>query len=114
MTLYEIDKNIEQLANAVDPETGELLVDNDALDALMMERESKIENIACYVKNLAADVKALKDEETALAERRKATEKKAERLRDYLDYALKGQKFQTANVRFHSANLRRLSLQMTL
>jgi outer membrane murein-binding lipoprotein Lpp len=96
MTLYEIDKSIEQLVNAVDPETGELMVDNSALDALIMERERKIENIACYIKNLAADIKALKDEETALAERRKAAEKKTERLREYLDYALQGQKFQTA------------------
>lgn len=95
MTLYEIDKSIEQLVNAVDPETGELLVDNDALDALMMERDGKIENIACFIKNLTADAKALKDEEAALAERRKAAEKKAERLKDYLTYALGGEKFQT-------------------
>lgn len=95
MTLYEIDKSIEQLVNAVDPETGELLVDNDALDALMMERDGKIENIACFIKNLTADAKALKDEEAALAERRKAAEKKAERLKDYLSYVLGGEKFQT-------------------
>jgi hypothetical protein len=95
MTLYEIDKSIEQLVNAVDPETGELLVDNDALDALMMERDGKIENIACFIKNLTADAKALKDEEAALAERRKAAEKKAERLKDYLTYVLGGEKFQT-------------------
>lgn len=95
MTLYEIDKSIEQLVNAVDPETGELLVDNDALDALMMERDGKIENIACFIKNLTADAKALKDEEAALAERRKVAEKKAERLKGYLTYALGGEKFQT-------------------
>ena len=95
MTLYEIDKSIEQFVNAVDPETGELLVDNDALDALMMERDGKIENIACFIKNLTADAKALKDEEAALAERRKAAEKKAERLKDYLTYVLGGEKFQT-------------------
>ena len=33
MTLYEIDKSIEALVNAVDPDTGEITVDNDALDA---------------------------------------------------------------------------------
>ena len=98
MTLYEIDKSIEQLVNAVDPETGELLVDNDALDALMMERDGKIENIACFIKNLTADAKALKDEEAALAERRKAAEKKAERLKDYLTYVLGGEKFQSQTV----------------
>lgn len=31
MTLYEIDKSIEALVNAVDPDTGEITVDNDAL-----------------------------------------------------------------------------------
>lgn len=96
MNLYQIDSKIEELLSTVDPETGELITDNDALDALIMERGAKIENIACYIKNLTADVKALKDEETALAARRKAAEKKAERLKDYLTYALQGEKFQTA------------------
>ena len=96
MTLYEIDKNIEALVNAVDPETGEITVDNDALDALLMERDAKLENIACYIKNLVAEAKAIKEEETALSARRKTTEKKAERLKDYLTYALQGEKFQTA------------------
>ena len=96
MNIYEIDNSIKQLLEEVDPETGELIVDTDALDALMMEREKKIENVACYIKNLTSDAKQLKDEEKALAERRQAAEKKAERLRDYLTYALQGQKFQTA------------------
>lgn len=96
MTLYEIDRGIEALVNAVDPETGEITVDNDALDALMMERDSKIENIACYIKNLTADAKAIKEEEAALSARRRAAEKKVERLKNYLSYALQGEKFQTA------------------
>lgn len=96
MTLYEIDKNIEALVNTVDPDTGEIIVDNDMLDALLMERDAKIENIACYIKNLVAESKAIKEEETALSARRKTTEKKAERLKDYLTYALQGEKFQTA------------------
>lgn len=95
-TLYEIDKNIEALVNTVDPDTGEIIVDNDMLDALLMERDAKIENIACYIKNLTADAKALKEEEAALSARRKTTEKKVERLKDYLTYALQGEKFQTA------------------
>ena len=96
MTLYEIDKSIEALVNAVDPDTGEIMVDNEALDALLMERDAKVENIACCIKNLTADAKALKEEEAALSSRRKTTEKKAERLKDYLTYALQGEKFQTA------------------
>ena len=96
MTLYEIDKSIEALVNAVDPDTGEITVDNEALDALLMERDAKVENIACCIKNLTADAKALKEEETVLSDRRKTTEKKVERLKDYLTYALQGEKFQTA------------------
>lgn len=91
MTLYEIDKAIMDL---VDPETGEI-TDFDALDALSMERNRKIENIACYYKNLAAAADALKREEETLAERRKSTENKAKRLKEYLSYALNGEKFQT-------------------
>lgn len=96
MTLYEIDKSIEALVNAVDPDTGEITVDNEALDALLMERDAKVENIACCIKNLTADAKALKEEEAALSARRKTAEKKVERLKDYLTYALQGEKFQTA------------------
>jgi outer membrane murein-binding lipoprotein Lpp len=99
MKLYEIDKAIEDLiANAVDPETGELILDNEALDALQMERDAKVENLALYVKDLTAMTKAIREEEKALAERRQAVEKKAARLQNYLVYALQGQKFSTAKV----------------
>ena len=82
MNLYDIDRQIQELIeNCVDPETGELTIDTAALDALQMEREAKIENLACYVKNLTADAKKIKAEEEALAQRRKAAENKAERLK---------------------------------
>ena len=99
MNLYEIDRQIQELIeNSVDPETGELTLDPAALDALQMEREAKIENLACYVKNLTADAKAIKAEEQALSERRKAAENKAERLKRYLSDALAGEKFSTSRV----------------
>lgn len=95
MTLYEIDAGIQGLLSEVDPETGELITDYEALDALLMERETKIENIVLFIKNLSSDVRELKAEEAALAERRKKVEKKAERLREYVSHALGGEKFQT-------------------
>lgn len=95
MTLYEIDAGIQELLSEVDPETGELITDYEALDALLMEREAKIENIVLYIKNLSSDVRELKAEEAALAERRKKAEKKAERLREYVSHALGGERFQT-------------------
>lgn len=95
MTLYEVDAGIQELLSEVDPETGELITDYEALDALLMERETKIENIVLFIKNLSSDVRELKAEETALAERRKKAEKKAERLREYVSHALGGERFQT-------------------
>ncbi len=95
MTLYEIDAGIQELLSETDPETGELITDYEALDALLMEREAKIENIVLFIKNLSSDVRELKAEEAALAERRKKAEKKAERLREYVSHALGGEKFQT-------------------
>lgn len=95
MTLYEIDEEIQEFLSEVDPETGELITDYAALDALLMEREAKIENIVLFIKNLSSDVRELKAEEAALAERRKKAEKKAERLREYVSHALGGERFQT-------------------
>lgn len=95
MTLYEIDEEIQELLSEVDPETGELITDYAVLDALLMEREAKIENIVLFIKNLSSDVRELKAEEAALAERRKKAEKKAERLREYVSHALGGERFQT-------------------
>lgn len=95
MTLYEIDEEIQELLSEVDPETGELITDYAVLDALLMEREAKIENIVLFIKNLSSDVRELKAEESALAERRKKAEKKVERLREYVSHALGGEKFQT-------------------
>lgn len=99
MNIYEIDQRITALLDgAVDEETGELLIDTVALDALQMEREAKVENLACYIKNLAADISAIKAEEEALAKRRKAAEAKRDRLKTYLGEVLQGQKFSTARV----------------
>ena len=94
MTIYEIDNRI---AGLVDPETGELL-DYDAFASLQMEREAKIENMALWYKDLTAEAKAIREEEKALAERRKSAENKAERLKGYLDEALAGESYKSAKV----------------
>lgn len=93
-TLYDIDTRLEA---CVDPETGEIL-DFEAFENLQMERSEKLENTALWYKNLQADIKALKEEEDKLSERRHAAERKAENLKSYLDYALGGEKFTTPRV----------------
>lgn len=95
MTLYEIDAAImTAIAHGIDPETGEI-TNLDELMGLQMDRERKIENIACLVKNLKADVKAMKEEAQTLTDRRRVVENKVARLEAVLDEALDGQKFTT-------------------
>ena len=94
MNLYEIDSAI---MNCVDMETGEI-IDMEALEALQMARDEKIENIGCWIKNLLADAKALKEEKDNLAVRQKVAENKATSLKKYLSRYLNGEKFKTAKV----------------
>ena len=92
MTIYEIDQAI---MNCVDLETGEI-IDTEQLDKLQMEREEKLENVACWIKDLKAEAEAIKAEKQILANRQKVAENKAESLKKYLAYALDGKKFSTA------------------
>lgn len=94
MKLYEID---EAILGCIDTETGEIL-DADKLNALQIEREKKLENVALWIKNLTSDAEALKAEKQAFAERQKAAETKAESLKKWLTEALAGEKFKTTKV----------------
>ena len=55
--LYEINQAI---MDCVDEETGEI-VDIEKLNDLHMQFDDKVENIACFIKNLLSDAKAIKD-----------------------------------------------------
>lgn len=94
MTLYEID---QQIANLIDPETGEVL-DFEAFAELQMDRDKKIENMALWVKEMTANAKAIKDEVEQLTKRKRSLEANADRLKKYIAQALDGQKFQTPRV----------------
>lgn len=94
MTLYEIDQRIMECC---DPETGEIL-DEQRLDDLQIARDTKIENIALWIKNLKSDKEALKAEKESFAQRQKATENRIESLTRYLETALNGEKFKTPKV----------------
>lgn len=98
MTIWEIDREIDRLVNAVDEETGEVLCDVEALEALSMAREEKVENLALAVKNMTADAKAIKAEEDALAQRRKSIEAKVARAKEYLEYVCAGEGFKSSKV----------------
>lgn len=93
-SLYEID---QEILGCIDPETGEI-ADFETFDALQIEREAKIENIALWIKNLKAEAEAYKAEKQAFADRQKAAENKADSLKKYLEYALSGSPFKTTQV----------------
>ena len=93
--IYQIKQEIENFNFEVDEETGEFL---NALswDELNMAYEEKVENIACYIKNLASDVLAFKAEEESIAKRRRSMEKKIDYLKKLLSNNMGGEKFSTA------------------
>lgn len=97
MTLYEINQSILECLT-IDPTTGEVTIDEEAMSALTLAKESKLEGIALWVKNLTAEAAAIAAEVKALAERKKAAENRAERLKAILGGELSGTKFSTPRV----------------
>ena len=91
-TLYHIDQAI---LNCIDMDTGEI-IDIEQLEKLQIERNTKIENVICWIKNLESDAAAIKSEVNSLTDRAKKAENKAAELREWLVSALGGQKFDSA------------------
>ena len=95
MTLYEIDNKISE---CIDYATGEV-VDIDRLSGLAMERETKLEGVALWIKNLEATAKAIREERDILKTRQEQAEHKTLMLREWLSRALDGEKMETPKVR---------------
>lgn len=96
-TLYELVKEIENFDLQIDEETGELL-NIDELDALQLEKDTKVENICLWIKNLKSDAEAYRTEKKAFEQKIRAAENKAARLTAYVDYILAGDKFKSSKV----------------
>jgi seryl-tRNA synthetase len=79
MKLYELTGAYQSLLEAIEEGQDFSL----ALEQLEGEINEKVENIAKVIKSIDAQVKVIKDEEKRLADRRKAMEAEAERLKDY-------------------------------
>ena len=87
MNLYEIS---ELLTNAIEygvDENGEILEGQDLdnkINEIAMALDDKVENIACYIKNLDSDIEALKNEKKTLEQRAKTKTNQMEYLKRYL------------------------------
>ena len=92
--LYEIDSEI---LNCIDQETGEIL-DEERLSQLEMERDTKIENVALWYRNLLSDAEQYKAEKKRFEQLERSSLAKAGNLKEWLTYALQGNKFKTTRV----------------
>lgn len=95
MNLYEIDSAI---LDCMDLETGEVF-DIERFEELNLERTVKIENICLWIKNLKAEIEALKAEKDAFAKRQKSAENKMESLKQYISGYLEGTAYESAKVK---------------
>lgn len=95
MNLYEIDVAI---LDCVDSETGEIF-DIDRFEELELARDAKVESICLWIKNLKAEIEALKAEKDAFAQRQKSAENKMESLKRYISGYLEGTAFESAKVK---------------
>lgn len=88
MKLYDLTNEYLALLDAIDNDEIPEEAIADTLEAITGEIESKADSIASLLKNLDADILAIKAEESRLAERRKAKEKSYERIKEYLSSTL--------------------------
>lgn len=100
MKLYELDQRIEELARQmIDADTGEVHEDVlDKINELNLERDKKIENIGCLIKQYRAEASAIIDESKNLKYRADVKIATADRLMRWLGQILDGQKFETPKV----------------
>lgn len=84
MRLYEITQDIaelEELINNEELSEEEITEVKSIIESVLNE---KAEQIAYVIKNKESDIKAIKEEEKRLKEKRKSVEKSAERLKSYV------------------------------
>ena len=98
-SVYELDAKISSCIqldeeHVVSVDDGEIL-NLQQFEALQMERDAKVEGLACYIKNKLAEAEAIYAEINVLSYRAGIIKKEAERCKAYLAGALYGEKFET-------------------
>lgn len=98
-SLYQINEKVDsimaKIQSAFDESTGEIIDEElytesqKQLDNLEIAQNDKIENIACFIKNLHSDVFAIENEIKTLSQRKKVKENQLKRIKEYLANFLK-------------------------
>ena len=102
--LYDID---QEILACIDDETGEIL-DVEKLDSLQMERERKLEGVALWVKDLSYEAQMIKEEADKLTARKKSLDNKITGLKNWLLYALAGEKLKTPRCKVYQTHSQRV------
>lgn len=95
-SLFEYNKKIDELIAQATDEDG--VIDEsmfEKLDALELERNEKIDNCIAYLKSRRAIADALNDEKKAIERRQKTALNEMNRMKDYLAYCLRGEKYES-------------------
>lgn len=108
MTLYELTAEYRRFQAMI--EDGEIAPEDmaDTLEAISGDITEKLDATAKVVKNLKVLVDGLRDEEKALAERRKANENAIDRIKEYIVFCLS----QAGETRFETVGAK-ISLRNT-
>lgn len=84
LALYQIaDQYLADIDKLQNMELDEQTV-ADTLEGLSGDFELKATNVSMFIRNLEASAEAIKDAERKMAERRKALESRAEKIKEYL------------------------------
>lgn len=86
MKLYEYAEEFGTLFDSLDEMDGDEMEQAwfDTLESIEAEFEDKAENLIAFIKELNGQAAILREQEKAFAERRRAKERRAERLKKYL------------------------------
>lgn len=104
-TLYDITSRYNNVAELLDNPDVPIEVIEEALSEISDEFNVKADNIARFIKDLNATALSIKEEETRLANRRKAFENRANGLKDYLEANMRAMNVKKVKTNFFSFNI---------
>ena len=84
MSLYEITGRLAYLREMIESEAISEEDAADTMEAILQEQEDGYENAVKWIRDIEADIEAVKAEAEKLAEKKKALENRKERVRDYI------------------------------